>query len=85
MYYDPQKEQLAERQRSMEGAEDEDALKYRLRQGFKRHYNEESAMARRQATIRSNVRLVMIILVLLLGAYVLLVGNMDSLIKLIGS
>jgi len=84
IYYDADKEQRTERQRVMEGATDEDAIKYRLRQGFKRGYSEESARSRRQATIRSNMRLFLIIVLLFVVAYIILAGNMSSLLKFLG-
>jgi len=81
MYYDPIEEERDGRRRSMEGASDPEAIKYRIKSGFSSSYSAESEQVRKRNIRRSNFRIVLIILTLLLAAYILVTRNFTSLVE----
>lgn len=81
MYYDPLAEERAGRKRSMEGATDEDAIKYRIKSGFQRSYSAQSEQERRKQIRKSNMRIILVIITLVLAAYILVTRNFTSLVE----
>ena len=79
-YWDPDREDLEKRLRAAEkrreavaNAKDPEAMKARISQGFRRQsYYEETRQLRRRHARRSSVRLLVILIFLIIGAFVIL-------------
>ena len=75
-FYDPIKEELDNRIGSYKSENKEDQLKDRIKQGLRQRYNSDTSSYRTNQVKRSNLRLLYIIGILMLVAYMLLKSNM---------
>lgn len=74
-FYDPIKEDLENRIGSYKDEKKEDQLKDRIKQGLRQRYNSDTGSYRSNQVKRSNLRLLYIIGILILAAYLLLKSN----------
>ena len=76
-YYDPKKEELDKIVESYKNMEDADAAKNRIRSGLRNRYRGDASYKRRQER-SANIRLISIIFVLFMVAYLILKSDTIS-------
>jgi hypothetical protein len=83
-FYDPVKEELEERekQREIRKQDDLEGAKMRIRSGFKNKYKADANFAQKSKR-QQNIRLLLIIGILLLGAYLVLTEFLPVWIQMI--
>jgi len=83
-FYDPVKEELEERekQREIRKQDDLEGAKMRIRSGFKNKYKADANFAQKSKR-QQNIRLLLIIGILLLGAYLVLTKFLPVWIQMI--
>ena len=84
-YYDQQKEELQERLRKIKDSEDlndPEAAKIRISRSFRQKFRQDKKLRKKQAR-KSNIRLVMTIVILFLLSYLLLIKYFPNIEKLL--